>query len=931
MNYKETIFLPTTKMPMKAGLPAKEGDILSYWEEININNKLSEKNLGSKKFTLHDGPPYANGSIHIGHALGKILKDTINRYHRMNGYHVDFRPGWDCHGLPIEWKIEEEYQKLKKTKTDTATFRQECRDYADKWVKQQSTEFQRIGVAASWHDPYVTMDPTNEAAIVRSFGKMWEKGLIFQGLRPIWWSIAEQTALAEAEIEYQEKTSTELYVSFPVLESDVLPANTAFVAWTTTPWTLPANAGLAINPELKYSLLKDQNNRLFVVLSNTIESFTQKCGLTFEVINNFSGDDLVGTICARPFPPESNNKHENICVYPADFITESQGTGIVHIAPAHGEDDFALTKKSLSEHHKLRGKDIYIAEFKNNFPQIVQKDGSYHPSVSHFGGTHIFKANSAIIEKLSEMGRLLASNDFRHSYPHSWRSKTPLITLLTSQWFVSMDSDLRDGISLRETALRSLHHVSFFPSKSRTRLTSMVSSRPDWCLSRQRLWGVPITIIRHKETGEVPNNQQFITEFINRVANIIEQNGCDAWFTTPLGNICEGMEIDTTQYEKVTDIFDVWFDSGTTFTFALKNNQLPADLYLEGSDQHRGWFQSSLLVGAAILGRAPYKNLITHGFVLDHQGRKMSKSLGNVVSPQEIVNEYGADILRLWAIMSDSSEDLHVQKQLFNHYSDIYRRFRNTIRFLHGNLHNWNDEEFADYSEMPILEKIILHQLKKIDLQWNELKNNFEFSMFYQDLHAFCSTTLSAFYFDIRKDSLYCDDTNSIKRKSARTVLKLLFDCLLKWLAPVLCFTTEEIYLLDNQSGSIHLTDYNSLPNQWLNQDFEPIITQILTLRSVALQKLEIARQNGIIKSSLEAELDLTLTKEEIGTVQLFDLSDIFIVSATTVSLSTSQKCDILVTKSEQDKCHRCWKHEELTAINHPIPNLCSRCASVIG
>ena len=932
-DYRHTLFLPETPLPMKAGLPQKEADILARWQSHKLHMTLCQKNKDARPFVLHDGPPYANGPIHLGHAMGKILKDVFNRYHRMMGRHVHFRPGWDCHGLPIEWKIEEQYQAQKKKKADISLqdFRGECRRYAQQWSDHQSLEFQRLGIDGRWDDPYLTMDFNHEAAIVRAFGKLWEKQLITQGVRPVWWSTVEQTALAEAEIEYHEKTSTELYVRFPVVDGD-LPPETSLVAWTTTPWTLPANAGLAVHPDLLYALLRHPDGHHFVVLRQRVEAFSSACGMTLDILKDIPGHSLVGTLCLRPFPLEKEDGQSwYSCVYPATFITDDQGTGIVHIAPAHGEDDFLLMRSPLHEDPRLQHRLETIAFFQSHFPQIVTREGIYTQNVPHFGGQHIFKVTPALLETLKNNHRLLGERAFVHSYPHSWRSKAPLITLLTPQWFVTMDQPMASGLSLREVALRSLHRVGFFPSKSRARLTSMVASRPDWCLSRQRLWGVPLTIVQHKKTGAVPNNPQIIQTFIDRVALAIAEKGCDAWFETPLDVFFEGLDLNPHDYEKSHDILDVWFDSGTTFTFALNPEQIPADLYLEGSDQHRGWFQSSLLVGAALLSQAPYKNLMTHGFVLDHQGRKMSKSLGNVVAPQDIVKNYGADILRLWAIFSDTRHDVHVQKTLFDHYADIYRRFRNTMRFLHGNLQLWCDNETIEYAALPPLEQLLLHHLKALDHHWQSLQSSFDFSEFYQSLHTFCSGMLSSFYFDIRKDTLYCESDHSLKRRATRTVLRHLYDTLLRWLAPVLCFTAEELYLLNHSDGSVHLLDTPPLPAMWDNPALAEQGEILIKLRGHILQAIEQSRKKGDIKAGLEADVTLTLSSKDRSLADRFDLTEVALVSRVDyIENETIDTPVVSASKSSKEKCLRCWRHDDVTPEDHATPHLCGRCASVI-
>jgi isoleucyl-tRNA synthetase len=999
-DYKNTVFLPQTDFPMRGDLPKKEPLLLEKWAQEGLSKKLSEKNKGGEKFVLHDGPPYANGNLHIGHALNKILKDVINRAMRMSGKHVAYIPGWDCHGLPIEWKIEEEYRAKKQNKDDVPVleFRQQCRDYAAKWVEIQKAEFQRLGIDGLWNAPYVTMDFKAEAQIVKELHKLARNGSLYKGFKPVLWSVVEQTALAEAEVEYMEKESTEVYVAFPIgvpfvknknnlIDKDLidlLAGEASLVIWTTTPWTLPANAAIAYNPALKYVLIETTEGRKFVVAENLYEKFLEKVELSLKAILKtfyfpenvknvkfkyewqwtpaFAGDSATDTEGESPAKAGVHYKpthlHANY-LYPADFVTDTDGTGFVHIAPAHGEDDFQVYK----DQPDLR---------ESGFPQLLNKDGTYKSTVPHFAGMHIFKESTteAILEKLREQGALLYSSKFKHSYPHSWRSKKPLIYLATPQWFVGMEKEggsreaagekvksilppLASQLSpttIRAKALAAIDATTFHPAAGRNRIKSMVENRPDWCVSRQRAWGVPIALLVHKESGAVITDKSVL----EKIAAEFALHGCDVWYAEDPAYFLNGTDYNPADYEKVMDILDVWFDSGCTHAFVLRHPvrpeweahiQWPADLYLEGSDQHRGWFQSSLLESVATRGVAPYKAILTHGFVLDEQGRKMSKSMGNVTAPEEVLKKYGADILRLWASCSDYFEDLRIGNTILEHYADMYRRLRNTLRYLLGALQGFNDaERVTDAAQLPEQEQYILHRLAQLNALREQCFKSYDFKGFYQELHNFCAVDLSAFYFDSRKDSLYCDAVDSPKRRATRTVFAILFDSLSKWLAPVLCFTAEEAWAAAGNVDSIHCQDFPHNPMVRLQPDLDEKWGKIKALRSVVMAALEKERAEKRIGSSLQAAPVIYATQEYADALQGIDLADICITSSATLQVvalggmphgayTLPEVAGVGVTASLAmgDKCARCWKVTEEVGQQENHPSLCKRCAGVVG
>ena len=798
--FKDTIFLPKTSFPMKAGLPDKEPKILERWKQLDLYKMQRKAFKGRPKFVLHDGPPYANGHIHIGHALNRILKDVVIRSQQMQGKDCVFIPGWDCHGLPIEWKIEEEYRAHGKSKdvVNVIEFRDQCRTFAAKWVGIQKEEIQRLGVLGDWENPYTTMKFENEAVIASELSKFLMNGSLYRGFRPVMWSVVEKTALAEAEVEYQDKTSSSIYVKFPVKVTNIdVLKDACAVIWTTTPWTLPANRAIAYGETVRYAIVRVdavmesshmqgyalQGDRL-IIAEDLVAVVCSIVGIAeHKVITTVLGAELKGSVCAHPLAGQGYEF--DVPMLSGDHVSTDAGTGLVHTAPSHGVEDFALGKA-----------------FGLEVPDLIQDDGVYRPQVPLFAGLHIFKANEPVMDAMKAVNCLLAAGKITHSYPHSWRSKAPLIYRTTPQWFIGMAQN-----DLRNKALKAIDDVQWYPAMGKNRIGSMVEGRPDWCVSRQRTWGVPLPIFVHKETNEILKDERVQ----QRIVEAFRAEGADAWFAKDNAFFLDGLH-PADEYQKIKDVVDVWFDSGTTHVFTLENNpdvHWPADLYLEGSDQHRGWFQSSLLESCGTRGVAPYKAVVTHGFVLDEKGYKMSKSLGNVVSPADVIKDLGADILRLWVISSDYFDDIRIGKSILQHQQDIYRRFRNILRYLLGALDGFSDDEKVDYADLPDLERWVLHRLAELEIVRKRCLETYDFKTFYAELHTFCSSELSSVYFDIRKDCLYCDDPKGLKRRSVRTVMDILFDTITRWLAPVLTFTAEEAYL-ERYPGrdSIHLETF---------------------------------------------------------------------------------------------------------------------------
>jgi isoleucyl-tRNA synthetase len=889
------INLPKTAFSMKANLPLREPEILEYWKKINLYQELRQSSKGHEKFVLHDGPPYANGNIHMGTALNKILKDIIVKFHQMDGKDSIYVPGWDCHGLPIEWKIEEQYKKNKKNKNEVpiVEFRKECRSFAEKWIEVHKGQFKRLGVIGDWENYYSTMSYDAEAQIVRELGKFLKEGSLYRGFKPVLWSTVEKTALADAEVEYQDHKSDTIYTSFPVKSSNLKELEgSEVIIWTTTPWTIPANKALAYNEALNYVLVQlnddgDFKNKNIVIAEALLDSVIKECSIkNYKIIKKFKGKDFKDTICNHPF---FNLGYEyDIPMLEARFVTTEQGTGIVHCAPSHGPDDF-----NLCLNHGIKA------------IETVDGDGKYTKNVHLFEGNHIFKSNPIVIEKLKEQKKLLANGELTHSYPHSWRSKAPLVHRATPQWFISMESH-----KLRETALKALDETTFYPSKGKERLKSMIETRPDWCVSRQRVWGVPLPIFVNRETKEI-----LVDDEVNEnIASIYEKEGSDCWFSdNPQRFLGEKYKSD--EYEKLSDIVEVWFDSGSTHSFVLEKREdlkWPASMYLEGSDQHRGWFHSSLLESCGTRGKAPFESILSHGFVVDGKGLKMSKSLGNVIAPEDILKKYGADILRIWVASSNYAEDLRIDHSILDQHADSYRKIRNTFRYLLGNLNdNFEEVDFEkiNISELPELEQFMLHKIYSLNENFKNYFNNYDFHNLYKELLNFCTVDLSAFYFDIRKDCLYCDSKESKKRQSTIILLNIILSSLLRWFAPILSFTTEEIYrLMMNDDKSIHLTKFFKFPKNFKNENLNQKWLELIKIRNICNISIEEKRASKEIGSSLEASLKIDLDKKLNDISKDVDFSELCITSSAEVSYFENTETKVQTTKAEGSKCPVCWK-----------------------
>ncbi len=906
---KENLQLPKTAFSMKANLPLKEPEILLKWEKNNLYKKLRTNSKGKEKFVLHDGPPYANGHIHMGTALNKILKDMITRFHQMEGKESIYVPGWDCHGLPIEWKIEEQYKKNKKNKDDVPVkdFRKECREFAKKWIDIHIKEFKRLGVVGDFENYYSTMSNKAEAQIVRELGKFLLDKSLYQGFKPVLWSVVEKTALADAEVEYLDHTSNTIFAAFKIKKTNKeFLKDASVIIWTTTPWTIPANKALAFNKDINYSVVEidkfeNFNETKIIVAEKLIKSIVDNCGIKkFKILKNFLGKDLENTICFHPLNNLGFN--HDIPLLEAQFVNLDQGTGIVHCAPSHGPDDFNLCLKN-----------------KISSEYTVDDGGCYTKEIPFFEKIHIFKADPIVIKKLKEEKKLLSNNTLKHSYPHSWRSKAPLIYRATPQWFISMESK-----SLRDKAIKSINETKFYPPKGKDRLLSMIEGRPDWCVSRQRVWGVPLPIFINNKTGEPLRDQKVI----NRIAEIYEKEGSDCWFTDNPQKFL-GDDYNSKDFKQLKDIVEVWFDSGSTHSFVLearKDLKWPADMYLEGSDQHRGWFHSSLLESCGTRGRAPFNSILSHGFVVDGKGMKMSKSAGNVISPDDILKNYGADILRVWAASSDYAEDLRIDKVILSQHAESYRKIRNTFRFILGNLKdNFEKQnlENLNTADLPELERYILNKIYHLNISFKENLKNYNFHKLYKELLNFCTLDLSSFYFDIRKDTLYCDSLNSKKRKNCIKVLNIILDCLLKWFAPILVFTSEEVFsLIDKSNKSIHEMEFTEIPKKFNNNNLENKWKKLYEIKQEANIAIEEKRSSKEIGSSLEAEIEIFTNEENFKLMENLDLPEYFITSNAQIfknkNKSDSQK--IIVKKAEGSKCPRCWKI---------LKEKCKRCEEV--
>ncbi len=916
-DYRDTVFLPQTGFPMRGDLPRKEPQILAKWDAMDLWGKLRAASAGRPLFILHDGPPYANGHLHIGTALNKILKDVINRTRQMAGYNANYIPGWDCHGLPIEWKIEEQYRAAKQDKdaVPILDFRAECRAYAAHWMGIQAKEFRRLGVEGAWGDRYATMDKASEAAIANEICKFLLNGALYRGLRPVMWSPVEKTALAEAEIEYHDHASATIWVRFPVVTPSV-PAlrDAAVVIWTTTPWTMPGNRAVAAGAAFDYAVITvtavtegslARPGEKLVVAEVLLPNLVKDAGIqAHTVLAVVRGADLAGAIMAHPL--RGHGYEQDTPLLLGDFVTTEAGTGFVHIAPGHGEDDFILGRAN--------GLDV---------PETVGDDGTFNAWVPLFAGTHVYKAADPVSAALTEAGNLLARGKITHSYPHSWRSKAPLIFRATPQWFIPMDGPRH----IRDKALSAIAATRFVPDQGRNRIGSMIAARPDWCISRQRAWGVPIAVFVEKRSGEPLRDPQVVT----RIVEAFRKDGADAWYALPPSHFL-GNDYNPDDYEQVMDIVDVWFESGSTHAFVLEGRGLPwpADLYLEGSDQHRGWFHSSLLEAVGTRGAAPFKAVLTHGFVNDEKGRKMSKSLGNTTAPQEVADKYGVDILRLWVMSSDTTDDLRIGPEILKQQAELYRRLRNTLRWVLGSLHGFTEAERVPVSDMPELERWVLHRLAEIDRKFRAAVESYDWTGVYPELHNFCAVDLSAFYFDIRKDAIYCDRPDSLRRKAARTVLDHLHRYLCAWLAPVLCFTAEEAWCARfGDDASVHLELFPVPPVDWRDEALAAKWDAIRTIRRRITVPIEEARKANIIGSSLQAAVTLPLSLSHENLLDAAAWSEIAIVSCVTLVPDTDERPS-KVTPAPGAKCVRCWKVLEEVGSNAAHPSLCLRCADAV-
>jgi isoleucyl-tRNA synthetase len=962
-DYRATVFLPKTDFPMKAGLAQKEPAILARWAETDLYGQLRKARAGRTRFILHDGPPYANGDIHMGHAMNKILKDIVVRAESLAGKDAPYVPGWDCHGLPIEWKVEEQYRKKKldKDQVPKDQFRAECRAYAEKWVEVQAAQFQRLGVQGEWDDPYLTMAYDAEATILAELFKFAETGQLYRGAKPVMWSPVEKTALAEAEVEYEDITSTQIDVGFEIVESKIPELIGAHaVIWTTTPWTIPVNQAIAYGPDVEYQLFEifvegaaaadtlafseaapwGMSVGKVLVAAELADAFASRVEASlpppapehgerdfwfYEARDltpgrRIKGSDLIGTVARHPMHHLGGFFAKPRPFLPGDFVTTDQGTGLVHMAPDHGEDDFLLCKAN--------GIDPVFA---------VDDAGFYRPDWAWLGGQGSvinakFNApDGPINSDLREAGALLAaSQDFRHSYPHSWRSKAKVIFRCTPQWFIPMDRTVpalaaagSNTPTLRSTALAAIDETRWVPEKSKNRIRAMVEGRPDWVISRQRAWGVPIALYVNRKSGDY----LFDPEVNQRILAAFREKGADAWFTADHQALL-GEKYDLADYEVVTDILDVWFDSGSTHAFVIEaryGEGVRADLYVEGSDQHRGWFQSSLLESAGTRRRAPYESVLTHGFALDSQGKKMSKSDGNVVDPLAIIRDNGADILRLWVASTDYFEDVRIGKEVLAGTSDAYRKLRNTFRYLLGALADFSEAERVPPAQMPELERWVLHRLAEMDAELKEAAEGFEFNRYARLLTSFANDDLSAFFFDIRKDSLYCDAPTALTRRAYRNVLDIVFHALVRWTAPILVFTSEEVWgARFPDGGSVHLLEWPEIDAGWRDDDLAAKWSLVRASRERVTESIEPLRREKMIGSSNEARI--LYPEAELGLLGLSPeaLAEIYIVS----EVDPGPDDNVVVARTDYSKCGRCWRHRP------EVPEdgaLCARCEEVVN
>ncbi len=988
VDYKDTLNLPKTDFPMRAGLPKREPGWLDRWNQIAVYDRLRDKAKDGSRppFTLHDGPPYANGNLHIGHALNKILKDMVVRSQQMMGKDARYVPGWDCHGLPIEWKIEQQYREKGQDKDaiDVVEFRQECRRFAEGWIDVQREEFKRLGVTGTWDDPYLTMDYHAERVIAEEFMTFLMNGALYQGSKPVMWSPVEKTALAEAEVEYHDRQTDAIWVPFrvvpasekmalldeePTAFNDSLHALTSsdldtarVVIWTTTPWTIPQNRAICFGPDISYGLYEMTGRPVecwarightYLLADNLAEEALGAMRLDpsmYRRLRDVRADELAGLTCAHPLRGVEGGNGEwdhNVHLLPSDHVTDDAGTGFVHTAPSHGDDDYAIFLRERG------GPKAF--EMTHN----ILDDSSYRADLPFFGGEQIIKpngkpggANKAVIDKLVAEGRLLGRRRLTISDAHSWRSKAPVIRLNRPQWFAAIDKaiggDDTYGTTIRERALTSIDQlVTWTPQTGRNRLYSMIEARPDWVLSRQRAWGVPLTCFVKK--GADPQDADYLLRdpAVNaRILEAFESEGADAWYKPGSKARFLGNEYDPEAYDQVFDILDVWFDSGSTHAFVLRDRPDGtedgiADLYLEGTDQHRGWFHSSMLQACGTKGRAPYRGVLTHGFTLDEKGMKMSKSIGNTVAPQEVIDQYGADILRLWVAQSDYTVDLRIGPEILKGVADSYRRLRNTMRFMLGSLADVTEADHVEPADMPELEQWVLHRLAELDDIVREGYAKYDFQGVFQSVFTFATTDLSAFYFDIRKDALYCDG-DTPRRRAARTVLTMLFERLTTWLAPILVFTMEEVWLERHpgDTSSVHLVDIPETPAAWKNADLAAKWADIRRVRRVVTAALEVQRRDKVIGASLEAAPLVQISDPALAAIiKGVEMDDLCITSALTVMEGEPQddafrlddpSIGVVFHAAQGAKCQRCWKILPDVG-THAHAGVCGRCDGALG
>ncbi len=912
MEYKETLNLPKTDFPMKGNLPHREPEILKKWDEKSIYHRNLEQSENKKQYILHDGPPYANGDIHIGHAVNKILKDFIIKSKIMSGYHVPFIPGWDCHGLPIELQVEKKYGKAK-FRDNPKGFILACREFAEKQIKKQKENFIRLGIFGTWDKPYTSMDKEIESEIVNSLSKMIKNGHIYYGSKPVHWCIESSSALAEAEVEYKDITSHAVCVNFKVLNKKDISLHEKLdkdfdvyiPIWTTTPWTLPANRAVALSSSIDYSFVKIKD-RYLILAKNLIASVMDKSNISnYEILFSIDNEDFSKLELQHPF------YDFKVPAIIADHVTDENGTGAVHIAPGHGTDDYLAGKK-------------YNLEIYNP----VDDYGRFYESLPIFGGKKIRECNDEIIELLKENKSLLFSENYEHSYPHCWRYKTPLIFRATPQWFMSMDNS-----GLRKSIQKEIPIINWLPSWGQDRIFNMIEGRPDWCLSRQRNWGVPLPLFLHKESNELHPDTQTI---LNKASEIIKDGNIEAWIDYDKKLLVKDIE----SYTEVKDTLDVWFDSGVTHQSVLKNRGIEetADLYLEGSDQHRGWFQSSLITSHAMYGKSPYKNVLTHGFVVDKDGQKMSKSIGNIISPQKIIKDKGADILRLWVAMTDYSKEMTISDEIIKRVSESYRRIRNTSKFLLSNISDYDGTEI-DLDNMVQIDKWIIHKAKKLNIQIQKDYSEFKFHKLIQDIINFCTLELGGYYLDIIKDRLYTSKSDGLSRRSAQKTCHILISYLNSWIAPILTFTAEEIYSkMPNAKDSIYLTEWFDIDFSMDDHEID-IYDSLYSIKPFVSRMIEEARNDNKIGSSLECKLDLICNDKLYQNINNIsdELKFVFIVSECTLRLGNENdsysidknpyKLSISISKSQNNKCERCWHLNETVGTIEDHPTICRRCS----